>query len=358
LNLLESYPPVLSALSGGPYWSLAHSTPTPQVADFQPGVTSPTNRYQNAQIIASQDTLNAYTRLFQRMNDVLSISVDAFANRRRASQLTGPEPVVVPISPGGPYYVDLLGNQAPLLLRTNLLGLLGPEANSVVVTVSEVSTDAEMSIGGGGRLRVALHHASENESQRTVNLANVATLETALQSSDPSWTFNPYDQDLDHNPALLDAIRSDRRYDSLSQIDNLSVTLDGIVSTMPAGPLRGAMGVEFRRQSFQTQLTESDVSFLSNTRYTRQVFAGFVELSAPLMSSGASQHLDVSLSARRDQYSDFGGASTPRVGLQWQLSDRLQVYGSYGHSFRAPDPGDLDRSQNSVVSVNLPDSSS
>lgn len=358
LNLPESYPPVLSALAGGSNWSLSRSTPAPQSSDFQLGVLTPADRYQDAQIIASQDNLNAFTRLFQSVNDVLSVSIDAIANRRRAAQITGPEPVDVPIFPGNPYYVDLLGNQSPFVLRTNLLGLLGPEATSVLVTVYDVSVNAEMTVGGSGMLRVALHHASEQESQHTVNVVNVAALETALQSPDPDLSFNPYDQALDHNPALLAAIRSERRYDSLSQLESLSVTLDGNVTTLPAGPLRGAVGVELRSQSFNTQLMENDVNFFSNARYKRLLAAAFAELTAPLVSLRADQHLDVSLSARRDQYSDFGGASTPRASLQWRWADGLKVYGSYGHSFRAPDLGDLDKSQNSTISVSLPDNSS
>jgi len=355
LNLPESYPPVLSAGAGGPFWSLGHSTPTPQPGDFQLGLLNPADRYQDGQVLASQDNLNVYTRLFQSVNDVLSISVDALANRRRAGQIAGPEPVDVTLFPGGPYYVDLLGNQSPLLLRTNLLGLLGPEATSVVVTVYNISVDAGIKVSDSMMLHVALNHASEQESQHSVNVVNVAALETALQGSGPSLSFNPYDQALDHNSTLLAALRSDRYYGSLSQLGTLSISLDGVLTTLPAGPLRGAVGAELRHQSFHTQLMENDVNFLSATQYRRQVVAAFAELTVPLASFGADKHLDVSVSARRDQYSDFGSASTPRVGLQWQLANDLKLYGSYGQSFRAPDVGDLDKSQNSAFPVLLSD---
>src|SRR5262249_15963941 len=41
---------------------------------------------------------------------------------------------------------------------------------------------------------------------------------------------------------------------------------------------------------------------------------------------------------RHDQYSDFGGTSNPRLGVNWGISDDLglSVRGSWGQSFRAP----------------------
>jgi iron complex outermembrane receptor protein len=359
LNLPESYPPVLTSLNGSGNWSLpSGGTPNPTVGDFKQGLSGLADRYQDADIIPSQDHLNGYARLSQSVNEVLTASVDALVSRRRSTQLIGPEPVDIPILAGSPYYVNLEGNGSPLLLRTNLLGLLGPEAISAVVTVYNVSMNTQMTIGDRGSLTVALHRASEREAQVAPNTVNTATLTRAVQTPDVALDFNPYDQALDRSPTLLAAIRGRRRYDSLSQIGNVSVTLDGVVSQLPAGPLRGAVGAELNNQSFR--LIWNDLSSVSETRSTRRVIAGYAELTAPLLSSDIPglERVEVSVSARREAYSDFGAANTPRAGLEWTLVDGLVLYGSYGHSFRAPDLGGLDESRNTAFSRLLPDATS
>jgi iron complex outermembrane receptor protein len=44
--------------------------------------------------------------------------------------------------------------------------------------------------------------------------------------------------------------------------------------------------------------------------------------------------------------------------LEWALKNWLTIEASYGYSFRAPDPGNLDQSGNSVIAATLPDPSS
>lgn len=64
------------------------------------------------------------------------------------------------------------------------------------------------------------------------------------------------------------------------------------------------------------------------------------ELFIPIFGEGNEapffHRLALSLSQRYDDYSDFGSTSNPKVGLNWQPVEGLNLRGTYGTSFRAP----------------------
>ncbi len=62
--------------------------------------------------------------------------------------------------------------------------------------------------------------------------------------------------------------------------------------------------------------------------------------------------LRLTLGARYDHYSDFGGVLNPRGGLNWIVDNQLTVRAMYGEGFRAPTFGELFNKNNSVVNGN------
>ena len=60
------------------------------------------------------------------------------------------------------------------------------------------------------------------------------------------------------------------------------------------------------------------------------------------MREGAfGKSLDLSIAGRYSDYSTFGGESTGKLGLRWQLADELLLRGSFAQGFRAPTIGEL-----------------
>jgi iron complex outermembrane receptor protein len=51
--------------------------------------------------------------------------------------------------------------------------------------------------------------------------------------------------------------------------------------------------------------------------------------------------LEVDVALRYDDYSDFGSATSPRVGVTWEPLDSLILKASYGQGFRAPNLADM-----------------
>src|SRR3546814_12311141 len=68
----------------------------------------------------------------------------------------------------------------------------------------------------------------------------------------------------------------------------------------------------------------------------------YVEFNVPLMRDGwLGKSLDLSLAERYSDYSTFGGESTGKIGLRWQVADELLLRGSFAEGFRAPSIGEL-----------------
>jgi len=79
---------------------------------------------------------------------------------------------------------------------------------------------------------------------------------------------------------------------------------------------------------------------LKNTDVSRDMFAAFGELSAPITDS-----LQAQLALRYESYGGGVGSTTnPKLSLRWQAVDWLALRGSVGTTFRAPTPVNLDPS--------------
>lgn len=112
------------------------------------------------------------------------------------------------------------------------------------------------------------------------------------------------------------------------------VVADGPLMELPAGELRMAGGFEVNQDRVRTKFGTGDIGSLSAVDYTeasRDNTAVFAELHVPVLDS-----LDLSLSVRHDDYSDFGKTTNPQVGFNFTATDWLRIYGHWGESFNAP----------------------
>ncbi len=54
------------------------------------------------------------------------------------------------------------------------------------------------------------------------------------------------------------------------------------------------------------------------------------------MANQVVEDLELQLAVRRDDYSDFGTTTNPKLAFRWKASDSLVLRGSWGTAFRAP----------------------
>jgi iron complex outermembrane recepter protein len=121
-------------------------------------------------------------------------------------------------------------------------------------------------------------------------------------------------------------------------IISVDANLDGVLVSLPGGPIRYAVGAQYRKESFGNTII---LPVTDNTFYpSRDVDAGYVELHVPVIGQTTSSHgdpaLELTLADRAEHYSDFGFTNNPQFGLIGKASSSVTIRGTYGTSFVAP----------------------
>jgi iron complex outermembrane receptor protein len=109
------------------------------------------------------------------------------------------------------------------------------------------------------------------------------------------------------------------------------------IGTLPGGPIGLATGFEFRKESLKDRpdprAAGGDIlgQGITATDGERDNLAFYGELALPV-----TRQLEAQLALRYDDYSDFGSALTPKVGLKFKATPELLLRANWGRGFRAP----------------------
>lgn len=131
--------------------------------------------------------------------------------------------------------------------------------------------------------------------------------------------------------------------DTRSNLIDADLLATGSVFSLPAGPIKAAVGASYRREKFDTS-TYDDINDAITTyaipTLRRRVSSAYAELAIPLIGSANAltwtRRLELSAAARYDDYSDFGSTTNPKLGLLWEPVTGFSLRGTYGKSYRAP----------------------
>lgn len=209
---------------------------------------------------------------------------------------------------------------------------------------------------------------TEAETNDVANRIQASKFQQAINSADPSSAYNvftggdinnPNSGDTSLNPqAVIDPFMVKVSRDSKTSLASFDFKVsNGALFSLPAGDVGVAMGVEYRRETFEDNrdplldgsqpfidqvtgklLSGSDVLGSSPTpdsNAARNVASAYVEFIAPLVDSG-SQYVELQLAGRYEHFSDVGSAFKPKVALFWEPADWVSVRASYAGGFRAP----------------------
>ena len=147
-------------------------------------------------------------------------------------------------------------------------------------------------------------------------------------------------------PEMLSFIQPVVRDQSENKLSLFTANLTGDLFEMWAGPLSFAAGYEYRK--YEGSYTPDPITIAGEyngvpsgaTSGDYDVNEVYVEFNVPLMRDGwFGKSLDLSVAERYSDYSTFGGESTGKLGLRWQVADELLLRGSFAQGFRAPSIG-------------------
>jgi len=119
-------------------------------------------------------------------------------------------------------------------------------------------------------------------------------------------------------------------------------TIRGSVFDLPAGAVKLALGIEHRIEAGKVT---PDANYIEGV-YSSQIFPtdgqystneGFGEVEVPLFKDAPfAKSLDLDLQGRYSDFSNFGGATTYKFGVNWTPVEDVRFRSEYGTSYRAP----------------------
>jgi outer membrane receptor protein involved in Fe transport len=121
-------------------------------------------------------------------------------------------------------------------------------------------------------------------------------------------------------------------------LHSLELAASGSILRLPSGNVTGAVGAGYREETFDNQEpTSGSVPSFAASRHSSYQFA---ELDIPIYGISGPQgdynRVELDLSGRHEDYSDFGSATDPMAALAYTPIPGLKFHATWGTSFRAP----------------------
>lgn len=246
------------------------------------------------------------------------------------------------ITSANPYF-RAIGTETSQTVAFNYAPVFGAaESNPSRFTTFGVTPSLTWKIDDNWQLVGSANYGKSTNRVITNQIDTVAQA-AALAGTTTATALNPYDV-ATTSPGVLSGIRNFALYgDSTQKISELRAVADGRIFSLPAGDAKLAVGAEFHKENLRAAQGQgprgAPVLFRSTSE--RKVSSVFGELLAPLMGSdSAIGSLDLSASARFDDYDDVGSTTNPKIGLTWRPTPELRIRGNWGTSFHAPSLAD------------------
>ncbi len=319
--------------------------------DYSP-VVNLENQLEHWKLLPERQAHNVFLTATQALGERWSIRADGRYGVRDTRLQTAASRQIFNVPRSNPFFVDPFPDRASpgILIAYNFLDDLGPVTYTSATRVSTGALSASASLGRDWQLELSHSYGREELSLSGENGHNPAAVLAALDQTDPAKAFNPFGRT---NPDVIAGIRRAFSLSALSGITTTTAIANGTVGRTTAGPMRLAMGVEYRRESFDSWRSGGGHPLrLEGTSITNQRYVGsaFAEASVPLIGNPRDSHaaprLEFTAAGRFENYSDFGRTFNPRLGLKWAPFDEVKLRASWGRSFRAPTLFDRDTSMN------------
>jgi len=331
-----------------------HLTPGSLVA----GSENLQNKYLDTDIVPSQKRWSLYTSARENLNEHLSVFANVLLSDREATERTGGQPGALPVPFGNPFYVNPTGGTRPVLVYYNFGRDLGTDINDAVVKTTNITVGADLD-AGDWRLGLYGGFAREKQDQTQTGVLNPTALLAALADPDPATAFNPFGDGSHTNPATLASLVEPYRYRLDSQLETADLTVDGPIARLPGGAVKLAVGVDRRVQLYSSDTPPSLPFPQFSIHLNRQTTSAFTEIIVPVFGKDNAlpglRELELSAAARYEDYSTFGHATTPKLGLRWEPFASVVLRSTWSRALQAPPLTELDESHNVVVPEILAD---
>jgi len=322
--------------------------------DFIAGGKNLDNNREGSRLLPDQTRHSVYADLRQSLSSAVDLTADARFTRRDFSFAFPSNLSIFSVGAANPHYVSPNGATSQLI-GYNFNDDIGPVITHGRSESLAVSAGLDARLPRDWRAETYLAYAQEKSHARSDHALNSGFLAEALGNTadNPATTFstardgffNPFADGGANSRAILDFIGSGNETTrSISRVGTLNFKADGELFALRGGPLKAAVGGQFRQEQFKTGVvsyTSGVTPYVGGGRtYMRNIAAAFLELRAPLVGPDNArpglQRLEVSLAGRVEHYEAVGTTANPKLGVLWTPTHGLDLRATYGESFRAP----------------------
>lgn len=333
-------------------------------ADLVPGTQNLQSRYLDGkQIVPSQERWTFYGSGLQALGERVTSFTDLLLGHRDAKINNGDLAGKIAVPSTNAFYINPAGGTAPIQLGYNFGKDLGRLITDTRIDTLNATVGFDVDAGASWSVKTFASYAREKQNQLAHGEPNLSELALALADPNPSTAFNPFGDGSNTSAATLARIRTDANFWLDSQLKTAEIAADGPIAKLAGIPLKMALGAQWRDQRFATSELSpgSQGQAVLDRSLGRTVVSAFGQLVAPLFTAqnalpGLSR-LDLSAATRYENYTGYGGATTPKYGIVWSPFNGVAFRGTWSRSVRPPTLVDLDGSHNSAVSIPLPDPS-
>ncbi|MEY4501351.1 MAG: hypothetical protein RIS52_1241 [Pseudomonadota bacterium] len=321
-------------------------------------------------LIPSERRHNVFASVQQDVGDRLSLTADfIYSNRKNRQNVTrgsasgtiygvgSTPPVGFSINP---FYQTIAGGTATSeTVNFNADQLLGRGAYiQGTAETFYARADAEYEVSDKFRVNVGAVFGRDTAKLINVGQLNPSSFNLALNGR-ASATINGAPQVVTQpltaanavnvfgsgtSAATLASLTDNRQLQVGEQtLKNVYVKFDGDLFELPGGTSKIAVGGELLSYKLAQDIVRgsglgpaSGNSQSLHIDYNRSVKSAYVELYLPLVKDSGIKSFDINLSARIDDYSDFGTTKNPKIAMNFEPVDGLKFRANWAKSFVAP----------------------
>ncbi len=224
---------------------------------------------------------------------------------------------------------------------------VGPRLFDIESDIFRVLPGVKFDIGDSWQAETAFLYNKVETIDFGKNFVSADALKEALASSDPATAYNIFGAGLGINsPSVLDGLRVNTLRRAQSELRMFDIKAAGDLFELPGGTVALAVGAETAKEDTSDigdSLSMSNKIVASggtSNAGSRSRDAGYAEFMIPIIGEdnrvSGIHSLGLHAAWRIEQYSDFGSADNPKVGLKYQPHERVLLRATYQTAFRAP----------------------
>ena len=314
-------------------------------AALRPGTVNYCDNLKNSSLLPRQER-NALTFTFdQNINDKVSIFADGFTTRRDFSFTPRYSTASMTVPSTNAFYVRPVGAPAGTseTVQYSFVNDLPPNGSAGYSQTSQVTIGAKVELAHNWKAETSYSYGTNSDQSLSTLAVVTPPMNAALASSNPATAFNPFAPSANNAAVAKGFANGLQLAPGTTTQQVIEVKADGPLFELPGGEVRGAFGYE------GVKLVAGVPNFAGTTANPTQSYSWtkarninsiYGEILIPLVGKKNAmpgiRSLELDLADRHDNYSDFGGTTNPKIGINWAPDDSLLVKGSHGTSFRAP----------------------